>query len=86
MYINGKLVAVKPIKVEGISQNPKVGDKFTQLFEYAGIKIEFKNTISFVCPANSEGGCEVTSFKSKMQVSGKECTAKPVSIKGDCGC
>ncbi len=86
MYISGKLVTVNPIKAEGISPNPRIGDKFTQLFEYAGTRIVFENIISFVCPANSEGGCEVTSFKSKMQISGKECTAKAVSIKGDCGC
>jgi len=86
MYINGKLVTVKPIKLEGISANSKIGDKFSQSFEYAGITIEFENAISFVCPANTEGGCEVTSFNSIMRVSGKQCTAKPISIKGDCGC
>ena len=85
MYIDGKLVPVTPAKIEPIPLNPKIGDKFTQQFSYNGRTAIFNNTITFVCPPQSES-CEVISFDTKLSVIGPACMANNIEIKGDCGC
>jgi hypothetical protein len=84
-FIEGKLVKLSHIKIEGIPKNPKVGDKFTQQYRFKDIILKFSNTITFVCPIGSEGGCEVTEFKSTIEKiqNGK---VEEGQLFGDCGC
>jgi len=85
MYINNKLVKLKTIQIEGIPKKPKIGNKFTQIFEYSEKTIYFENTISFVCPPNSES-CETTEFNTIMYTKQKQCNIKSINLKGNCGC
>jgi hypothetical protein len=84
-YISGQLVQLEPIKVETIPKIPKVGDTFTQQYRYKDIDLMFFNTITFVCPKGSEGGCEVTGFKTKLKIIRKG-EVEIIQLFGDCGC
>ena len=86
MYIGGKLVNLTPVKVENIPDSLKLGDKFSQTYKYNDMEIKFTNTISFLCPSDSEGGCEVTEFNTVLTFSNKQCKSQSLKITGDCGC
>jgi len=84
-FIDGKLVKLEPVLVAQIPSDPKVGDKFKQQYRYQDIILTFVNTITFVCPKGTEGGCEVTNFESILEKSQNGHTDK-THLYGDCGC
>ncbi len=84
-YISGHLVQLEPIKVETMPKEPKVGDTFIQQYRYKDIDLIFFNTITFVCPSGSEGGCEVTKFRTKLKVI-RAGEVEIMQLFGDCGC
>ncbi|MEW6076749.1 MAG: hypothetical protein AB1724_02940 [Thermodesulfobacteriota bacterium] len=85
VYISGELIKLEPIKIEQIPDKPKIGDTFSQQFRYKDINLHFFNTITFVCPNGSEGGCEVTRFKTKLTID-KAGKVETMDLFGDCGC
>jgi hypothetical protein len=85
MFIKGKLVKLEPIKTHIFKSRPKLGDKFTLQFKYNDLFIVFNNTVTFVCPPDSEGGCEVTRFKAELTVNNGK-IKEVYSVNGDCGC
>jgi hypothetical protein len=85
MYIDNKLVSVKPISVQDLPHNPKIGDSFIQIYGYGSSEIIFKNVVTFVCPLDSES-CEVTKFKSTLSITKGSCKVKNIEVIGDCGC
>ena len=84
-YIEGKLTSLESINVEALPKSPKVGDTFTQLYQHKNVTLKFSNTITFVCPLNNEGGCEVTEFKSRLEKK-QNGQVTLVELFGDCGC
>jgi hypothetical protein len=86
MYLNGELVSLESMKTYNLkSPQPKVGDKFLLQFRHNDFLIEFNNTVTFVCPPNTEGGCEVTRFEADLIVSNEE-IKEVYSVKGEYGC
>ena len=84
-FVAGKLVSLEPVDVEQLSDKPKVGDVFTQHYRYEDLELFFVNTVTFVCPQGSEGGCEVIRFDSELKITqGNE--VQTMSLSGDCGC
>ena len=85
MFVAGELVSLEPISIENIPENPKIGDTFTQHYRYKDIVFRFFNTVDYVCPEGSVGGCEVTNFKTELKTNkaGKVATEQ---LFGDCGC
>jgi len=83
-FIDNKLIELERIMVEDIPKKPKIGDTFTQHYRYNNIDIEFKNTISFVCPLGDES-CEVLRFDSILKTTYKGKTATTLAL-GECGC
>lgn len=88
MNINSTIVRVNKIKYEhnaAIKGEETVGDKIKETWQYEDFTIDLDYTISFVCPKDSQGGCEVTRYEGRMTVKtkGYELT---IPIKGDCGC
>ena len=84
-YTNGSLVKAVPIKVEQLPENLKVGDKFQQHYKIGDIDVFFDNTVSFVCPSDSES-CEVTGFSTEVSVRNADCKVILSEISGHCGC
>lgn len=84
-YISDGLVHLKPIEVQGIPIDPKIGDTFTQHYRYKDIDLYFRNTVTFVCPNGMEGGCEVTKFKTRLEIH-KDGKVNARQLVGDCGC
>jgi hypothetical protein len=84
MRIYGKTVTVKPVNVQQIPEDAKVGDRFTQTYQYGSVKLLFENKVIFVCPKGDES-CEVMTFDSVLSV--KDGNKKKVyQVQGDCGC
>ncbi len=84
MRIYGKTVTIKPVNVEQIPKDAKVGETFTQTYQYGSVAFLFENKVIFVCPEADES-CEVTTFDSVLTV--KDGSKKKVyQVQGDCGC
>lgn len=85
IWSDGEILEIEPKQIEQIPINPKVGDKFTQTYTIEDISLDFTNTVSFVCPKGTEGGCEVTRFKSILKLQCQE-GARILALYGYCGC
>ena len=85
VHFKGNLVKAKPIEIENIPDNAKIGDRFNQTFKIEETVLKFENTVSSVCPPDSEG-CEVTNFKTNVIINGPKCKIEIKGIQGDCGC
>ncbi len=62
-----------------------IGDEITEKYVGSNINIELRYVITFVCPPDTEGGCEVIRYKGMLNLSSKE-KSQIYKIEGDCGC
>ena len=83
--VNGKMGTAEPINIEQIPTTAQVDSTFQQHYRLDGVDIILNNTVSFKCPAGSEG-CEVLSFDVDAIVSSENCELTLTGLFGDCGC
>lgn len=85
MYVDGKIKKIVSKKEEGMFvkiYGANLGDSIVIEYKAPDFSFSIYANITFVCPPNSEGGCEITKFDGQLVVKNK----KKIKIKGDCGC
>jgi len=70
MHIGGKTVTVQPLTQypEILMGRAKKGKTFSERYRFGSANMHFDNKITFACPPDSEGGCEVTKFDGVLTV------------------
>ena len=68
--ISGQVIRFKKISLEWVKRKKDekitIGDEFIEKYKNKNVQIELRYTVIFVCPQDSEGGCEVTRFSGKL--------------------
>jgi hypothetical protein len=87
MSLLGKTVTVSPLTPFPeilLRRNKKKGAKFSERYQFDGISVRIDNTVTFVCPPNTEGECEVTRFHGVLTASAGG-RSESIETKGECG-
>ena len=84
MNIDGEDVKLSLVKSTSIDKKPRVGDRFSELYQANGIKVTALYLTTAVCGPREEA-CEATSYHVTITVV-KGPRRQTVKLTGACGC
>ncbi|MBI2335568.1 MAG: hypothetical protein HYU97_02260 [Deltaproteobacteria bacterium] len=83
--IAGKRYELKWVSSTETSAKPRLGARFSNVYESGPIRLELNRKTTFVCSPRDES-CEVTGYVVRMILTIEGQTYRWTGLKGECGC